>query len=315
MVWVIIVKYKKDKKFKFSEVFNLLNSEKELTMIKRPKFISKPLSMYHPKLLALAIFLKVINKKIDMFFDEYHYASQKELTPFPYRIKKHKSLLLRKLGSCDMYLQHNKVKNLKIVAQELNGIVIQPNETFSYFKLLGRPTQKRGFQKGIQLSNGEVRPATAGGICQSSNLIYWLALHTPLEIIERHHQSFDPFPDEGRVLPFASGATVMYNYLDLRLKNPTSQPIQLLLGVDNEFFYGEFRTNKELKESYKVVEENHYFEEVNGVYFRNNELHRKVINKRTGNTLKKEFIVRNYSEVKYVPSKEKMNAEFSYGEE
>jgi len=50
-------------------------------MIKRPKFISKPLSMYHPKLLALAIFLKVLNKKIDMFFDGHHYATQKLLTP------------------------------------------------------------------------------------------------------------------------------------------------------------------------------------------------------------------------------------------
>lgn len=281
-------------------------------MLKRPKFISKPLSMYHPKLLAFAIFLKVIDRKLNIFFDKYSYASTKNLTPLPYRIKKHKSLLLRKLGSCDIYLQHNKVKNLKIVAEELNGIIIQPNEIFSYFKILGRPTKKRGFQEGIQLSNGEVKPAIAGGICQSSNLIYWLALHTPLEVIERHHHSFDPFPDEGRVLPFASGATVMYNYLDLRLKNPTNQPIQLLLGVDNLFFYGEFRTDVEFKESYKVIEENHFFEKLDNIYFRSNELYRKVIDKYTGDTLRKEFIVRNYSEVKYIPTEERLNAKSSY---
>jgi len=281
-------------------------------MIQRPKFISKPLSSYHPKLLNFAIFLKVINKKVDMLFDEHTYAKKRILAPYPHRIKKHKSLLLRKLGSCDMYLQHNKVKNLQIVADELNGIVIQPNETFSYFKLLGKPTKRRGFRGGIQLSNGEAIEATAGGICQSSNLIYWLALHTPLEIIERHHHSFDPFPDEGRVLPFASGATVMYNYLDLRLKNPTNQPIQLLLGVDDKFFYGEFRTDRELVYSYKVKEKNHYFEQIDGVYFRNNELYRKVIERRTGDIIKEEFIVRNYSEVKYIPTKEKLTAEFSY---
>ena len=281
-------------------------------MIKRPPFISKPLSMYHPKLLTLAIYLKVINKKLDMLFDKHIYATKKTLTPLPYRIKKHKSLLLRKLGSCDMYLQHNKVKNLQIVARELNGIIIQPNETFSYFKLLGKPTKKRGFLDGIQLSNGEAIEATAGGICQSSNLIYWLALHTPLEIVERYHHSFDPFPDDGRVLPFASGATVMYNYLDLRLKNPTNQPIQLLLGVDERFFYGEFRTDIELKHSYKIVEENHYFEQIDNIYYRNNELHRKVIDRRTGDIIKKEFIVRNYSRVKYIPSKEKLTAKFSY---
>ena len=268
--------------------------------------------MYHPKLLSLAILLKVWNKKFDMLLDKHIYATKKELEPFSFRIKKHKSLLLRKLGTCDMYLQHNKVKNLQIVADALNGIVIEPNEVFSYFKLLGKPTKQRGFQEGIQLSNGEARSATAGGICQSSNLIYWLALHTPLEVIERHHHSFDPFPDEGRVLPFASGATVMYNYLDLQLKNSTEYPIQLLLYVDETFLQGEFRTNIELAQSYKVIEKNHFFEKVKDVYFRSNELYRNVIDKRTGNTMKQEFIVRNYSEVKYVPSQEKLNAEFSY---
>ncbi|NEW61041.1 VanW family protein [Sulfurovum sp. bin170] len=280
-------------------------------MIKRPKFISKPLSMYHPKLLHLAIMLKVWNKKLDMLFDGYRYATTRELEPFSYRIKKHKSLLLRKLGSCDMYLQHNKVKNLQIVVASLNGTVIQPDEVFSYFKLLGKPTKKRGFKEGIQLSNGEAIKATAGGICQSSNLIYWLALHTPLEIIERHHHSFDPFPDEGRVLPFASGATVMYNYLDLRLRNSTKYPIQLLLHIDDTFLYGEFRINNELKQSYRVVEENHFFEKVGDTYFRSNKLYRKIIDKRTGKSIKKEFIVRNYSEVMYPPNEERLNAEFS----
>ena len=272
----------------------------------------KPLAQYHPKLLALSIALKVLDRKLDMLFDTNHYATKKEIKLFLYRIKKHKSVLLRKLGSCDMVLQHNKVKNLELVVDALNGMVIEPGETFSYFKTLGRPTKRRGFKEGIQLSYGEVIPATAGGICQSSNLIYWLTLHTPLEVVERHHHSFDPFPDEGRVLPFASGATVMYNYLDLRIKNPSKHAIQLLLWIDDRFLHGEMRTNGVLEKSYKVFEKNHYFEEKEGHYFRNNELHRKVIDKRTGKCLNEEFIVRNYSEVKYVPSKEKLKATSSY---
>ncbi len=271
--------------------------------------------MYHPKLLDFAIFLKVINKKMDMLFDGHRYATQKEYEPLAYRVKKHKSLLLRKLGSCDMYLQYNKVKNLQIVVESLNGVIIKPNETFSYFKLLGKPTKKRGFKEGIQLSNGEAVPSIGGGICQSSNLIYWLALHTPLEIVERHHHSFDPFPDDGRVLPFASGATVMYNYLDLQLKNPTTNSIQLLLELDDTFLYGEFRSDVAFKESYKVLEKNHFFKEIDGVYFRGNELYRRVIDKRTGNSLKEEFIVRNYSEVKYIPTQEKLGAKCSYNME
>ena len=49
---------------------------------------------------------------------------------------------------------------------------------------------------------GEVKTSIGGGICQLANLLYWMALHTPLEVIERHHHSFDPFPDSGRTLPF-----------------------------------------------------------------------------------------------------------------
>jgi len=114
-------------------------------MFKRPSFLSKPLSMYHPRLLKLAIALKVLDRQIEQYLDKYKYAYKKDYNPFPYRIKKHKSLLLKKLGSSDMYLQYNKIDNLKIVVKSLNGIVIKPGETFSYFKILGKPTKRRGF--------------------------------------------------------------------------------------------------------------------------------------------------------------------------
>ena len=281
-------------------------------MLKKPKFIKKPLAMYHPKLLSLSIALKVLDRKLEMLLNSQKYATKKDNKPLKYRVKKHKSLLLRRLGSCDMYLQHNKVKNLEIVVKALNGTIIEPGEIFSYFKLLGKPTKKRGFKEGIQLSSGKAIAAIGGGICQSSNLIYWLALHSPLQIIERHHHSFDPFPDEGRVLPFASGATVMYNYLDLQFKNQTKYKMQLLLWLDENFLHGEIRTDGILEHSYKVIEKNHYFEKIDNKYYRNNELHRKVIDKKTGNQIKEEFIVRNYSEVKYTPTKEKLKAKSSH---
>ncbi len=279
-------------------------------MIKKPKFI-KPLSSYHPKLLGLAKWLKQMDRKLDMLVDGEKYAQHKELSPLPYRIKRHQSTLLRKLGSSDMYLQHNKVTNLKLVVKALNGTIIRPNETFSYFKLVGKPTAKRGFKEGMELSFGEVKPAIGGGICQSSNLIYWLVLHTPLKIVERHHHSFDPFPDEGRVLPFASGATVMYNYLDLRFKNTTPYTFQLLLKVEEKYLVGELRCDRKLDFSYKVYEKNHYYEKRDGKYFRSNELHRRVIDTKTGDTIKREFLVRNYSQVKYTPSPQKLKAKYS----
>ncbi len=50
-----------------------------------------------------------------------------------------------------------------------------------------------------------VRLVQIGGICQLSNLIHWMVLHSPLQVVERANHSFDPFPDEGRVLPLVLG--------------------------------------------------------------------------------------------------------------
>jgi len=277
-------------------------------MLIKPWFLKRPLSGYHPKLLGLAIKLKTFDRKLDLLFDGHSYSQTRNAKALKYRIKKHKSVLIRKLGDSDMQLQLNKLENLKIVVSKLNGIIIKPGETFSFFKILGKPSKSRGFVEAMLLANGEVVPGIGGGICQSSNLIYWLAIHTPLEIIERHHHSFDPFPDQGRVLPFASGATVMYNYLDLRLKNTGKSTFQLLLGLDQKFLYGEFRSSAKLPISYKVVEKNHFFEKVGVKYFRGNELYRRVIDRKTGNQLREEFIVRNYCELKYEPSKEKLES-------
>ena len=148
-----------------------------------------------------------------------------------YSIKRHQSLLKRKLGASNPILQENKAVNLTISSSQINGLTIKPGETFSFWKLVGETTLEKGYIEGMQLSQGEVRTGIGGGICQLANLLFWLALHSPLEIIERHHHSFDPFPDDRRVLPFGSGASVFYNYIDLRFKNDTNATVRKYLVI------------------------------------------------------------------------------------
>lgn len=155
-----------------------------------------------------------------------NFAKERSVYQLPHVIKRHQSLLRRKLGASDPKLQENKITNLRIALQSMNGIVIKPGETFSFWHLIGKPTTRKGYIEGLLLSQGEVKTGIGGGLCQLANLLFWLALHTPLEIKERHHHSFDPFPDEHRVLPFGSGASVFFNYIDLRFYNPTHHPFQ-----------------------------------------------------------------------------------------
>jgi vancomycin resistance protein VanW len=139
------------------------------------------------------------------------FAQVRKEETLPFTIKRHQSLLRRKLGASDPQLQENKITNLSIAIKHINGIVIQPGETFSFWNLVGKPTKEKGYIEGLLLSQGEVKTGVGGGLCQLANLLFWLALHSPLEISERHHHSFDPFPDDHRVLPFGSGASVFYN--------------------------------------------------------------------------------------------------------
>lgn len=272
-------------------------------MFKRPKWIKHSIAIYHPVLYKLAVFIRRAERHIEWATDKHKYSNECASSRLKFRVKKHQSVLIRKLTDYNnTQLQLNKIDNLKIVIQKIDGIKIYPGETFSFYKLVGKPTSKRGFKSGMELSRGYARSGIGGGICQASNLIYWLILHSPLEVVERHHHSFDPFPDQGRILPFASGATVMYNYLDLRIKNNTPYTFQLKLWLDKKCLNGDLRCSHRLRYSYSVYEEKHRFEQKNGKFFRSNELWRTVIDKENGGiTVSHEFLVSNYAEVKYIP--------------
>lgn len=168
------------------------------------------LTEIHPILYNLRISQKRFFRSILNMKERSRFSKNISRDSYPFTCKKHQSLLRRKLGNSDPQLQENKITNLKLAASKLDGILINPGETFSFWELVGKASRKKGYIEGMLLSMGEVKTGIGGGICQLANLLYWMALHTPLEVVERHHHSFDPFPDEGRVLPFGSGASVFY---------------------------------------------------------------------------------------------------------
>ena len=97
---------------------------------------------------------------------------------------------------------------------------------------------------GMELSFGKARPGIGGGICQIANLLNWLILHSPLTIVEKSQHSFDPFPDEGRVLPFGSGAAIFYNYIDYQFTNNTNKTFQINIWFTETNIEGELRCNE-----------------------------------------------------------------------
>lgn len=239
---------------------------------------------------------------MNWYFDSNKYASTLADEKLPFRIKKHQSVLLKKLGDTDMQLQINKVTNLKIAAKNISGILIKPGETFSFCKLVGLPAKHKGYLTGMELSFGKAKAGVGGGICQISNLIHWLVMHSPLTITERHHHSFDPFPDDGRVLPFGSGATVFYNYLDYQFTNNTELTFQINLWFTEKCLEGELRIDTELDYAYHVFEKEHRFLKMNGQFYRRNEIWRnKILKFQSGKVTGTELLTKNFARVAYTP--------------
>ena len=124
--------------------------------------------------------------------------------------------------------------------------------------------------------------------------------HAPLTITEQHHHDqFDLFPDFGRQVPFGTGTSIFYNYLDYRFHNDTEQTYQLLVHTTPPHLCGELRTDAPLAVKYHIAAENERFMREDGVVYRCGEVYRTMVDKTTGNVLSRELLRRNHARVLY----------------
>lgn len=269
---------------------------------------------YQKKLLSerfkIIYFIRVWQKRLCTllfwYFGCKKFANQISLNPLQFRCIKHSSKLMRiyeNSSKIHIKWQINKVTNLKLAANKINGIIIKPQEIFSFCKLVGLPTKKKGYLEGMELSRGEARAGVGGGICQLANLINWMAWHTEMVVIKRSHHSFDPFPDQGRVLPFGSGAAIFWNYVDLQIKNNSNNYYQILISFTENELKGEIRCSNKVEYDYHIHERNHKFVNLEGVYYRSNEIWRTVrkkgVNGMPQQDLYNQLMVKNFAKVKY----------------
>ncbi len=235
----------------------------------------------------------------DLFLGQ-HFAKDKQEEPLPIVIYKHNSLIRRKLGNTQMELQENKAVNLALSAPKVNGILIHPGETFSFWHLVGNTTTAKGYKEGVTIANTQTKAGVGGGLCQFTNLIHWMVLHTPLTIVEHHHHDgIDLFPDYNRQVPFGTGTSIVYNYLDYRFKNESDVTYQLIVYVTDTHLCGELRASDNLPIKYHIKTENEHFVRVEDTIYRRGQVYRMCIDKATGNELSRELLRDNNARVMY----------------
>ncbi|THJ65535.1 vancomycin resistance protein [Arthrobacter echini] len=227
-------------------------------------------------------------------------SSRRLPEPLPVTVYRHTSLIRRKLGNVDTELQDNKAVSLGLTAPKIDGIVIAPGERFSFWHLAGRCSVREGYREGMTISNGKPARGVGGGMCQFTNLLHWMVLHSPLTVVEHHHHNgLDLFPDFNRQIPWGTGTSIAFNYLDYQVENRTPYTFQFRTWTTDEHLRGELRADAELPMKFHIRERDAYFYEKDGEVFRHNRVYRIERDKRTGEEVAETMIMENEGRIAY----------------
>jgi vancomycin resistance protein YoaR len=117
----------------------------------------------------------------------------------------------------------NRIHNIHNATDKFEGIIIAPDETFSFVENLGDVDETTGYKEELVIKNNETIPEFGGGICQVSTTLFRSAVNTGLEITERRNHAY---PVQ-YYSPQGTDATIYIPKPDLQFKNDTDKYIML----------------------------------------------------------------------------------------
>ncbi len=117
----------------------------------------------------------------------------------------------------------NRSFNVARAASFCNNKVLQPGEVFSYLGTIGDPSTRNGYKPSTGYQNGQTVAMDGGGVCQVSSCLYYCAVYSNLEIVNRACHAFAT-----GYIPNGLDATVYYPSLDFKFRNNTGFPIKIV---------------------------------------------------------------------------------------
>ncbi|MGF1648034.1 MAG: VanW family protein, partial [Kineosporiaceae bacterium] len=83
-----------------------------------------------------------------------------------------------------------RTENLRVATATINGMIVQPGDTFSLNDALGERTIDKGYRAAGVISNGRYSEGVGGGVSQVSTTLYNAAFFAGLEDVEHKPHSF-----------------------------------------------------------------------------------------------------------------------------
>ncbi len=159
--------------------------------------------------------------------------------------------------------EENRINNLQLACDAINGTVLQPGDTFSFNDIVGERTAEKGYKEATVYTTRDDTLVFGGGISQVTSTLYYCCLYADLEIVERQGQIFhDAF------IPGGMDAAVYWGSVDFQFKNSTDGSIRIdaylsegrvwieLLGIEEPQFKVDLeqeRTESESETIYKIT--------------------------------------------------------------
>lgn len=137
----------------------------------------------------------------------------------------------------------NRIFNITLAARRINGVLIAPNETFSFNKALGDVSSFTGYKEAYIIQNGKTILGDGGGVCQVSTTFFRALLNAGLPITERKAHAYRVGYYE-QDSPPGFDATIYVPTVDLQFKNDTKNYILIQTQLNQQtqqlsiFLYG-----------------------------------------------------------------------------
>jgi vancomycin resistance protein YoaR len=108
----------------------------------------------------------------------------------------------------------NRIHNVHLMADFIDGTVIEPGQVFSFNDVVGERTAERGFLEGQMIIGSLVLPSIGGGVCQTATTLFNDAFELGLPILERtnHNLYLSHYP-------IGRDATVSWGGPDFKFRN------------------------------------------------------------------------------------------------
>lgn len=254
-----------------------------------------------PLTYAISLRKGIFQRHLKDFFSKEKFACKRMVERLPVVVSAQGGDMIKRGAGIDPQLQRNKADNIRLACGKLDGLVIAPGETFSFWNTVGKTSSRNGFKAGRVIVNGKLVAGLGGGLCNLANTLNLLVLHSPLTITELHHHSDALAPDpDGRRVPYSAGTSVNYNFIDYRFCNDTDRLMQLCAWCEDDILRAELRTTSEFPCTYRLVEEDHhFFREADGRLFRRSQIYRETLDRTTGKVTFRELSWDNRSEVMF----------------